>query len=91
MQHSLEALGWSPFFAEAFASYEPEGLIPGRVAVQERGSVTLFTTRGTVQAVVRRGTGPVAGDWVAAETVAGEDKAIVRAVLPRRRKLPPLQ
>jgi ribosome biogenesis GTPase len=84
LQHSLEALGWSPFFAEAFAPYEPEGLIPGRVAVQERGSVTLFTTGGTVQAVIRRGTGPVAGDWVAAEAVAGEDKALVRAVLPRR-------
>jgi ribosome biogenesis GTPase len=84
LQHSLEALGWSPFFAEAFAPYKPEGLIPGRVAVQERGSVTLFTTRGTVQAIVRRGTGPVTGDWVAAEAVPGEDKALVRAVLPRR-------
>ena len=46
MQHSLEALGWSQYFADAFAPYEPAGLIPGRVAVQERGAVVLFTDRG---------------------------------------------
>jgi ribosome biogenesis GTPase / thiamine phosphate phosphatase len=76
LQQELEALGWSPFFAEAFEPYEPEGLIPGRVAVQERGAVVLFTTRGTVQA---RGHA-VAGDWVAFD----EERGAVRAVLPRR-------
>ena len=89
MQHSLEALGWNQFFAEAFAPYEPEGLIPGRVAVQERGGVVLFTTAGTLRAEVanrlaREGGQVVAGDWVAAEQLLGEDRAIVRAVLPRR-------
>jgi ribosome biogenesis GTPase len=84
LQHSLEALGWSTSFAEAFAPYEPEGLIPGRVAVQERGSVVLFTAGGTIQGLVGRGAAPVAGDWVAAEFVDGEDKARIRAVLPRR-------
>jgi ribosome biogenesis GTPase / thiamine phosphate phosphatase len=76
LQQELKALGWSPFFAEAFEPYEPEGLIPGRVAVQERGAVVLFTTRGTVQA---RGHA-VAGDWVAFD----EERGAVRAVLPRR-------
>jgi ribosome biogenesis GTPase / thiamine phosphate phosphatase len=89
LQHSLEALGWNQFFAEAFAPYEPEGLIPGRVAVQERGGVVLFTTAGTLRAEVanrlaREGGQVVAGDWVAAEQLLGEDRAIVRAVLPRR-------
>ena len=89
MQHSLEALGWNQFFAEAFAPYEPEGLVPGRVAVQERGGVVLFTTAGTLRAEVanrlaREGGQVVAGDWVAAEQLLGEDRAIVRAVLPRR-------
>ena len=84
MQHLLEALGWSPFFAEAFTTYEPDGLVPGRVAVQERGGVVLFTAGGTVRALLGRGTPPVAGDWVAAELLAGEDRALVRAVLPRR-------
>jgi ribosome biogenesis GTPase len=80
LQHSLEALGWSQHFADAFAPYEPAGLIPGRVAVQERGAVVLFTTAGTVNASGQA----VAGDWVAAEALPGEERAIVRAVLPRR-------
>ena len=84
MQHSIEALGWNQFFAEAFSPYEPEGLIPGRVAVQERGAVVLFTAVGTLRAevanrLIREGGQVVAGDWVAVE-----ERAIVRAVLPRR-------
>jgi ribosome biogenesis GTPase / thiamine phosphate phosphatase len=80
LQHSLEALGWSEFFADAFAPYEPEGLIPGRVAVQERGAVVLFTTDGTLHAAGNA----VAGDWVALQLVPGEERGIVRKVLPRR-------
>jgi ribosome biogenesis GTPase len=80
LQHSLEALGWSEFFADAFAPYEPEGLIPGRVAVQERGAVVLFTTAGTLRAT---GTA-VAGDWVAFQPLPGEERGVVRNVLPRR-------
>jgi ribosome biogenesis GTPase len=76
LQHSIEALGWSQHFADAFAPYEAEGLVPGRVAVQERGAVVLFTTAGTVQA---RGHA-VTGDWVAFDGERGE----IRAVLPRR-------
>jgi ribosome biogenesis GTPase / thiamine phosphate phosphatase len=89
LQDSLEALGWNSFFAEAFARYEPEGLTPGRVAVQERGAVVLFTAGGPIPAetgarLVRESGQPVTGDWVAAEILIEEDKAIVRAILPRR-------
>jgi ribosome biogenesis GTPase len=89
LQDSLEALGWSSFFAEAFAPYESEGLIPGRVAVQERGAVVLFTAEGSIKAetggrLLGKTGQPVAGDWVAAEVLAGEGRAIVRALLPRR-------
>jgi ribosome biogenesis GTPase len=89
LQHSLEALGWNQFFADAFAPYEPEGLIPGRVAVQERGGAVLFTAAGTLRAdvatrLIRGGGQVVAGDWVAVEQLPGEDRVIVRAVLPRR-------
>jgi ribosome biogenesis GTPase len=76
LQQTLEALGWSLFFAEAFEPYGPEGLEPGRVAVQERGAVVLFTARGPAHA---RGYA-VAGDWVAFD----RDRGSVRAVLPRR-------
>ena len=80
MQHPLEALGWDQFFADAFAPYEPQALIPGRVAVQERGAVVLFTAAGTLTASGHA----VTGDWVAAEKLPGEERAVVRAVLPRR-------
>jgi ribosome biogenesis GTPase / thiamine phosphate phosphatase len=76
LQQELEALGWSPFFAEVFEPYEREGLTPARVAVQERGAVVLFTTKGMVSA---RGHA-VAGDWVAFD----EERGAIRAVLPRR-------
>jgi ribosome biogenesis GTPase len=80
LQHSLEALGWSEFFADAFTPYEPDGLIPGRVAVQERGAVVLFTTAGTLRASGNA----VAGDWVAVQPVPGEERGIIRKILPRR-------
>jgi ribosome biogenesis GTPase / thiamine phosphate phosphatase len=76
LQQSLEALGWSQHFADAFTQLEPEGLVPARVAVQERGAVVLFTATGTVQA---RGQA-VAGDWVAFDEARGQ----IRSVLPRR-------
>jgi ribosome biogenesis GTPase / thiamine phosphate phosphatase len=87
-QAALEALGWRPSFAEAFAPYEADGLIPARVAVQERGGLVLLTAGGPLAAepsgrLQRDGIRPVAGDWVAAEPVPGGEKAIVKAVLPR--------
>lgn len=88
-QEALEALGWSPFFAEHFEPYERAGFMPARVAVQQRGALVLFTAGGSVRAepaasLVREVGQPVAGDWVAAEPLTGEERAIVRALLPRR-------
>jgi ribosome biogenesis GTPase len=80
LQHALEALGWNDFFAEAFTPFDQQGLLPGRVAVQERGAVVLFIAAGTLQASGHA----VAGDWVAVEPLEGEERGIVRAVLPRR-------
>ncbi|MEO8290638.1 MAG: ribosome small subunit-dependent GTPase A [Gaiellaceae bacterium] len=90
MQQSLEALGWSQFFADAFEPYEAEGLIPARVAVQERGAYLVLTAEGPLAAeatgqLYKEGA-PVAGDWVAVERLPDEPKGIVRALLPRRTK-----
>jgi ribosome biogenesis GTPase / thiamine phosphate phosphatase len=84
----LLRLGWSPFFAEPFQQYESDGLVPGRVAVQERGSYLVYTEEGERWAEV---TGrlrhaaaatadyPAVGDWVVVS-----DR--IHAVLPRRTK-----
>jgi ribosome biogenesis GTPase / thiamine phosphate phosphatase len=88
LSYDLQRLGWSPFFAEPFQQYEAEGLVPGRVAVQERGSYLVYTEEGERWAEV---TGrlrhdaasaaefPAVGDWVALS-----DR--IHAVLPRRTK-----
>jgi ribosome biogenesis GTPase len=88
LSFDLARLGWSPFFAETFQQYESTGLVPGRVAVQERGSYLVYTEEGERWAEV---TGrlrhdaaspadfPAVGDWVAVS-----DR--IEAVLPRRTK-----
>jgi ribosome biogenesis GTPase / thiamine phosphate phosphatase len=88
LSFDLDRLGWSPFFAEPFQQYESDGLVPGRVAVQERGSYLVYTEEGERWAEI---TGrlrhdsaspadfPAIGDWVALA-----DR--IRAVLPRRTK-----
>jgi ribosome biogenesis GTPase len=88
LSFDLDRLGWSPFFSEPFQQYEADGLVPGRVAVQERGSYLVYTEEGERWADV---TGrlrhdaasaadfPAVGDWVALS-----DR--IHAVLPRRTK-----
>jgi ribosome biogenesis GTPase len=88
LSFDLQRLGWSPFFAEPFQQYESDGLVPGRVAVQERGSYLVYTEDGERWAEVtgrlRHDTAssadfPAVGDWVALD-----DR--IHAVLPRRTK-----
>ena len=86
MSFDLQRLGWSPFFAEPFQEHEAAGLVPGRVAVQERGSYLVYAEEGERWAEV---TGrlrndartpadfPAVGDWVALDER-------IHAVLPRR-------
>ena len=39
----LTTLGWDDHFAELFAPYAAEGLIPGRISVQHRGAYDVLT------------------------------------------------
>ena len=87
--YDLETLGWGPFFAASFEQYELEGLIPARVAVEHHGFYELLAEQGELGGVPSGrlkfdGDEPAVGDWVAAEKLDGERKALVRAVLPRR-------
>ena len=85
---TLESLGWNDEFAEAFAPYEEQGLVPARVAVQHRGGYIVLTEDGELEAEaarrqVRSGELAGVGDWVALRLLP-EGQAIVEAVLPRR-------
>jgi ribosome biogenesis GTPase len=88
----LTSYGWSPELQDHFAPFAAQGLVPGRIVVQQRGGYRLVTDAGEIDA---RASGtllktasdaerPAAGDWVAVEPRPGETTALVQAVLPRR-------
>jgi ribosome biogenesis GTPase len=87
--YDLETLGFGPDFAAALEPHRTEGLIPARVAVEHHGFYSLLAEEGELGGVPSGrlkldGDEPAVGDWVAAEKLAGERKAVIRAVLPRR-------
>ncbi|MEW2283045.1 ribosome small subunit-dependent GTPase A [Streptomyces sp. NPDC047841] len=85
---ALAPYGWDASWAEAFAPFEADGLLPGRVVRVDRGQCDVVTADGTVRAdtefVVPRDPMKVVctGDWVAVDP--GGDPRYVRAYLPRR-------
>ena len=87
----LTAYGWNSTLQNDFAPHADQGLVPGRIIVQQRGGYRLITDLGEIDA---RATGPLmkaatdidrptAGDWVAVEARPGQTTALVHAVLPR--------
>jgi ribosome biogenesis GTPase len=87
--YDLETLGFGPDFAAEFEQYEAEGLIPARVAVEHHGFYELLAAEGDLGGVPTgrlkfASVEPAVGDWVAAEKLPDERKALIRAVLPRR-------
>jgi ribosome biogenesis GTPase len=84
----LQDLGWSAFFADAFAHHGANDLIPARVAARHHGPCELLTARGRLGGVpagkLDEDELPAVGDWVAVRPLDGERKAVIEAVLPRR-------
>ncbi|UWW95889.1 ribosome small subunit-dependent GTPase A [Streptomyces murinus] len=85
---ALAPYGWDDDWADAFAPYASEGLLPGRVVRVDRGQCDVVTADGAVRADTAFVTphDPMrvvcTGDWVAVE--AGGNPRYVRAYLPRR-------
>jgi ribosome biogenesis GTPase len=90
--YDLELLGWTAELSAAFEPYAGAGLAAGRVGAQHRGAYVLYTEDGDVPAEVTgrlrytaaAGDLPAVGDWVAARILAGELRAVIEDVLPRR-------
>jgi ribosome biogenesis GTPase / thiamine phosphate phosphatase len=89
----LDALGWRPFFAEAWAAEPRAGLVPAWVGAPHTRLLRLQAAEGerlagTVGRLRHRSRGPedrpAVGDWVAAVIPASGQRATVHAVLPRR-------
>jgi ribosome biogenesis GTPase len=85
---ALAPYGWDDAWADAFAPYATEGLLPGRVIRVDRGQCDVVTADGVMRADTAFVTphDPLrvvcTGDWVAVEP-AGSPR-YVRAYLPRR-------
>ncbi|WP_129266218.1 ribosome small subunit-dependent GTPase A [Streptomyces sp. M3] len=86
--HPLALYGWDDAWADTFAPYAEQGLLPGRVVRVDRGRCDVVTPDGTLQAdtafVVPRDPMRIVctGDWVAVDPDG--DPRFVRTLLPRR-------
>ncbi|MFG2429427.1 ribosome small subunit-dependent GTPase A [Streptomyces sp. NPDC048590] len=86
--HPLAPYGWDDAWADTFAPYAEQGLLPGRVVRVDRGQCDVVTSDGTLRAdtafVVPRDPMRIVctGDWVAVDPDG--DPQFVRALLPRR-------
>jgi ribosome biogenesis GTPase len=94
--YNLIQLGWNEFFENQFQVYKNRGLIPTRVAAENKQRYILVTESGELTGEV---TGkllyssatsaelPKTGDWVAAAVFEKEKKAIIHSMLERKTKL----
>ena len=88
----IDEYGWTEALRLAFEPHAGAGLIPGRIVVQQREANLVATDLGLLSVRLSgklrheaRAAGyPAAGDWVALAATAGEAKATLHAVLPRR-------
>lgn len=89
----LADLGWGAFFEAAFEPHRVEGLVPARVAREDRQLYIAWNERGEWQATLAgrlrhhaatREDLPVTGDWVGVEERPAEGRATIQAVLPRK-------
>ncbi|MFE0513105.1 ribosome small subunit-dependent GTPase A [Streptomyces sp. NPDC058964] len=85
---ALAPYGWDEAWADQFAPYDSEGLLPGRVVRVDRGQCDVVTADGVVRADTAFVTPHdprrvvCTGDWVAVEP--GGHPRYVRTCLPRR-------
>ena len=93
----LTKLGWNADRNQQFAPHQAKGLVPARVAVEDKHFFRVWTAEAELLAQVTghclheaHGSNaklPKVGDWVAVKLVANEEKAMIHAILPRRTRL----
>lgn len=93
----LTKLGWNANLNQHFAPYAAQGLVPARVAVEDKLFFRVWTADAELLAQfsgkciheARRSNSkfPKVGDWVAVKLVPNEEKAVIHAILPRHTQL----
>jgi ribosome biogenesis GTPase len=89
----LHQLGWDASFENQFEPFRSGGLVPLRIAREDRRQYLALGEGGEwtcgVSGKFRHEAGgkgdlPAVGDWVSASTLPAEKKAVIRGVLPRK-------
>lgn len=92
----LAALGWDAGWAETWAGHAVRGLSAARVVNEDKHAYIIVSETGEQPATIagklhhtKRSNAdlPKVGDWVAVKHQAGESKAVIHAVLPRRTRV----
>jgi ribosome biogenesis GTPase / thiamine phosphate phosphatase len=93
----LTKLGWNSDLDQQFAPHYAKGLVPARVAVEDKHFFRVWTADAELLAQIsgkcfheaHRSNAklPKVGDWVAVKLVPNEEKAVIQAILPRRTQL----
>ncbi len=95
LMNELQALGWSPFFEEAFFQYRMQGFTAGRVASEHKNIYRVHVAGGELLARVAgkllhraetSGDFPAVGDWVVITEHKDQKSASILGVLPRKSK-----
>ena len=93
---TLKSLGWDDFFRSQLNNHINNGLVPGRIAAENKTNYAVYTEFGELTAEV---TGkllfasensadlPKTGDWVLLNYFEDENKGIIQEVLERKTKL----
>src|SRR3712207_854977 len=91
--YALDSLGWDAVFAERFAPFAEQGLLPARVAVEYQHIYRLYAEEGELLATVSgrlrhqatsRTDYPAVGDWVAYRHVPNDERARIHGLVPRK-------
>ncbi len=92
---NLDEYGWNDYWSEAFAKTAGEGQRPARVLQEQKGSYKLISEFGEIHGEVsgrfrHLASGydsyPSVGDWVAADLMPREGRAVIHSLLPRKSK-----
>nr|WP_235857639.1 ribosome small subunit-dependent GTPase A [Paenibacillus albiflavus] len=92
---NLTSLGWNETYQEQAAPYYKDGLIPARVASEQKQLYRVLTEQGELHAEITgkmrfqadgRNDYPAVGDWVMISPRIDEGKAIIHTILPRKTK-----
>jgi len=88
----LSTLGWNPNSARYFQQYRKQGLIPARVAGEDRHVYLLYSERGELSGQVSNRIRhnarsphdfPAVGDWVAIQLQPSQTQTTIQIILPR--------